>query len=226
MHEAPGARRPPLSRQAHAPAPWARRAAPLPTSSPPRAGCVYDTLRKAITDEDAELFRAAVSDVRRASHAPRRPAPPPRIAPIPLKTLQDEQAVLVESLSDHDACEDFVESEDAQVFLRPGLARGILRKLRSGHWVIQSELDLHGLRVDEARQELARFLAEARRHGDRCVRIIHGKGLRSRNREPVLKSKVRGWLRQRDEVLAFVEARPIAGGSGAVVVLLKAVTAR
>jgi DNA-nicking Smr family endonuclease len=98
--------------------------------------------------------------------------------------------------------------------------------LRGGHWVVQSELDLHGLRVDEAREALARFLAEVRRRGDRCVRIIHGKGLRSRNREPVLKSKVRGWLRQRDEVLAFVEARPIAGGSGAVVVLLKAATVR
>jgi DNA-nicking Smr family endonuclease len=133
---------------------------------------------------------------------------------------------MVESLSDFGTDDDLVEHEDAQVFLRPGLPRGVLRKLRGGHWVVQSELDLHGLRVDEAREALARFLAEVRRRGDRCVRIIHGKGLRSRNREPVLKSKVRGWLRQRDEVLAFVEARPIAGGSGAVVVLLKAATVR
>jgi DNA-nicking Smr family endonuclease len=88
--------------------------------------------------------------------------------------------------------------------------------------VTQDQLDLHGLRSEEARQLLAAFLNEALAKGLRCVCIVHGKGLRSENREPVLKRKVGNWLAQRDEVLAFVQARPEDGGSGAVVVLLKA----
>jgi DNA-nicking Smr family endonuclease len=88
--------------------------------------------------------------------------------------------------------------------------------------VLQDQLDLHGLTVVEARELLIMFLNECRRHDARCVRIIHGKGLRSKNREPVLRNKVASWLMQRDEVLAFCQARRADGGSGAVVVLLKA----
>jgi DNA-nicking Smr family endonuclease len=108
------------------------------------------------------------------------------------------------------------------VFLRPGLPRDILRKLRRTHWVIQEHLDLHGLTGDEAALETAKFLAECKRVGLRCVRIVHGKGLRSKGREPVLRRRIRKLLTRRDEVLAFVEPRAIEGGSGAVVVLLEA----
>ena len=86
---------------------------------------------------------------------------------------------------------------------------------------MQAELDLHGYTTDEARDVLADFLYEARQRGYRCVRVVHGKGLTSPNREPVLKGKVRLWLTQRDEVLAYCEAPHHAGGSGAVLVLLK-----
>jgi DNA-nicking Smr family endonuclease len=94
--------------------------------------------------------------------------------------------------------------------------------LRRGHWVVQAKIDLHGLVADEARTYVAEFLADCKKRGIRCVRIIHGKGLGSRNREPVLKNKLRNWLMQRDEVIAYAQARQADGGSGAVIVLLKA----
>jgi DNA-nicking Smr family endonuclease len=97
-----------------------------------------------------------------------------------------------------------------------------LRKLRRGQWAVQAELDLHRHTIEQARIALAGFLADACRRHWRCVRVIHGKGLGSPNREPRLKGKVRRWLQHKDEVLAYCEARPAAGGSGAVVVLLRA----
>jgi DNA-nicking Smr family endonuclease len=65
------------------------------------------------------------------------------------------------------------------------------------------------------------FLRQCRARRLGCVRIVHGKGLRSRNREPVLKRKVYHWLRMREEVLAFAQAPATEGGAGAVLVLLK-----
>jgi DNA-nicking Smr family endonuclease len=170
--------------------------------------------------EDERLFREAVRDVRPI-------APPNRVlpqrnkpAPIPAKRLEDERAVLDELA--HLALDgDDVEMEDDATFLRPGLPRDILRKLRRSHWVIQETLDLHGLTGDEAVAETAVFLAECRRAGRRCVRIVHGKGLRSPGREPVLKRRIRKLLARRDEVLAFAEPRALQGGGGAVVVLLQ-----
>jgi DNA-nicking Smr family endonuclease len=105
---------------------------------------------------------------------------------------------------------------------REGHAPDILSKLRRGHWVVQGAIDLHGLISDEARVYVAAFLNDCKKRGLRCVRIVHGKGLGSRNREPVLKHKLRNWLMQRDEVIAYAEARRQDGGSGAVIVLLKA----
>ncbi|TMH47931.1 MAG: DNA mismatch repair protein MutS, partial [Betaproteobacteria bacterium] len=106
-----------------------------------------------------------------------------------------------------------------------GLAGDVLTRLRRGHWSVQGELDLHRLNRDEARDALADFINDARNYGWRCVRVVHGKGLSSANREPVLKGKVRRWLTQRDEVLAYCEAPRHAGGAGAVLVLLKAARA-
>jgi len=124
-------------------------------------------------------------------------------------------------LSDHDPWSDGFETGDELCFLRPGLPQNVLKKLRRGHWVIQDELDLHGLTRVEARMAVGAFLSDALHAGHRCVRIIHGKGLGSVQREPVLKQKVRIWLMQREEILAFCQARPVDGGSGAVIVLLK-----
>jgi DNA-nicking Smr family endonuclease len=173
-----------------------------------------------VKKEDAELFRAAVEGVRRAPPSNRIEPERARPQPIPMKRREDEQAVLEElarSTFDDDA-----EIEDDASFLRPGLPRDILRKLRRTHWVIQDHLDLHGLSGDEAALETAAFLAGCKRRGLRCVRIVHGKGLRSVGREPVLKRRVRRLLTRRDEVIAFVEPRAVQGGGGAVVVLLQA----
>ena len=114
------------------------------------------------------------------------------------------------------------EHEAQQSFLRQGLGGDVLVKLRRGHWVVQGEIDLHGMTRSEAHDALADFLDTARAQGWRCVRVIHGKGLSSPNREPVLKGKVRHWLTQWDDVLAYCEAQPHGGGSGAVLILLKA----
>jgi len=113
------------------------------------------------------------------------------------------------------------EHEGEQTFLRRGLPGDILGKLRRGHWSVQAELDLHGLNSDEARDTLADFLAESRQLHFRCVRVIHGKGLTSPNREPVLKGKVRRWLANWGDVLAYSEAPRHAGGAGAVLILLR-----
>ena len=171
--------------------------------------------------EDTELFQAEMRDVvpspphNRVVHS--RPGP----KPVAAQRLEDERAVLTE-LSRLAFDLDDIEFDDDAVFLRPGLPRDILRKLRRTHWVIQDDLDLHGFTGEEAAMQTAVFLADARRRGLRCVRIVHGKGLRSAGREPVLRKRIRKLLTRRDEVLAFVEPRGFHGGSGAVVVLLEA----
>jgi DNA-nicking Smr family endonuclease len=175
-----------------------------------------------VPDEDVALFREAVGDVLPLRPSGRRLPPFKRLKPIPLLSMQDDQQVLVDSLSDHIPWAEAMETGEELAFLRPGLARQTLRRLRGGHWIIQAELDLHGHTSDEARLRLAEFLNQCKKRGLRCIRIIHGKGLRSKNKEPVLKIKVKNWLIQREEVLAFCQARPADGGSGAALVLLKA----
>ncbi len=149
-----------------------------------------------------------------------------RPAPTPAKRLADEADALVASKFGSEpspsSWEIGQEQEAQQTFVRPGLGTDVLVRLRRGHWSVQGELDLHRLTSSEAHDALADFLFDARGRGLRCVRVIHGKGLSSPNREPVLKSKVRRWLAQWDEVLAYCEAPGHGGGSGAVVVLLKA----
>jgi DNA-nicking Smr family endonuclease len=172
-------------------------------------------------EDDIGLFREAMRDVAPARPHKRAVLSPPKPAPIPAQTQRDEQQALADSLSDHEPWLTGFETGEELCFLRPGLPQNILRKLRRGHWVIQGELDLHGLTRDEARGQLAEFLHDCLKAGHRCVRVIHGKGLGSHNREPVLKHKVRIWLAQRDEVLAFCQAPPVDGGSGAAIVLLK-----
>ena len=107
------------------------------------------------------------------------------------------------------------------MYLRDGMSRHVLRQLRRGHWVVQAGIDLHGMVRNEAAERVAEFLLDCSNRGLRCVRIVHGKGLGSRNREPVLKNKLRIWLPRRDDVLAFCQAPDDDGGSGAVLILLK-----
>ena len=172
-------------------------------------------------DEEA-LLRDALKGVAPLRDSGRASLQRPPRAPIPAQTLREDEQVLQDSLSDQLPMEVGLETGEELVFLRSGLSNQILKKLRRGFWATQDQLDLHGLRSEEARTLLVDFLNDALKHGYRCVRIVHGKGLRSRNAEPVLKRKVGNWLAQRDEVLAFVQARPEDGGGGAVMVLLKA----
>ena len=171
--------------------------------------------------EDKALFRASVENVTPLPKRDKAELERPRPHPVPAQRLRDNHAVLQDSLSDHIPWDSGLESGDELSFLRNGISAQTLKKLRRGHWVIQDELDLHGLTTLEARLLLVEFLNHCAHRGLRCVRIIHGKGLRSKNREPVLKQKVANWLMQRDEILAFCQARRTEGGGGAVVVLLK-----
>ena len=174
--------------------------------------------RQPDTDERLETL---LPDVQRLPDHGRAVHPRKKIRPIPHQRIRDEQEALTESLSDHIGWDVGRETGEELVYLRDGMQSMTLRKLRRGHWVVQGALDLHGHTAVEARAALAGFLHACVNDGLRCVRIVHGKGLRSKNREPVLRTKVANWLRQRDEVLAYCQARQCDGGSGAVIVLLK-----
>jgi DNA-nicking Smr family endonuclease len=172
-----------------------------------------------MTDE-SDLFRTAFGDVTPLRQPGRVTHERPRPHPLPLQRWSDDEAALRDSLSDAGWDSDLETGEELS-FVRVGVGAHTLRKLRRGHWVIQDELDLHGLTSLDAHDLLVEFLAQCMRKGLRCVRVIHGKGLRSKNREPVLKRKVAVWLMRREEILAFCQARPTEGGGGAAVVLLK-----
>lgn len=170
---------------------------------------------------DDVAFRTLLSDVT-PLRPPNRVAPErPRPRPVPEQRLRDERDALQESLSDWTPWDAGYETGEELLFARPGMPAHTLRRLRRGHWAVQAVLDLHGYTSAEARAAVVQFLAHCRREQLRCVRIIHGKGLGSPNREPVLKRKLAGWLMQRDEILAFCQARRTEGGGGAVVVLLR-----
>lgn len=174
-------------------------------------------------DIDLREVFADVKPLRPANRAVVSRHTPPALA---AQRLADEEAALAASQRGAEpspACWDVGQEHEAeQTFLRKGLRPDLLVRLRRGHWSVQGELDLHRHNRDQARDALTEFLNDARSLGWRCVRVIHGKGLSSPNREPVLKGKVRRWLAQRDEVLAYCEAPHHAGGSGAVLVLLRA----
>lgn len=161
----------------------------------------------------------AVKPIRDPGRVLLAPEQPP---PIPVQQQLDDQRVLLESLSDEFDATTLLDVDDALSFRRPGIGIDVTRRLRKGDWSIQREIDLHGLRREEARESLSAFVRTACREGIRCIRVVHGKGLGSPGKMPVLKSKVQGWLIQKNEVLAFVQARADEGGAGALVVLLKA----
>ena len=170
---------------------------------------------------DDEDFRKAVAGVQPLAEQRRQPRRTTRPAPLPRQTRRDEAAALAESIEGPISLDDALDSGEELVFLRDGLSRQVLRKLRRGHWVVEENLDLHGMNRVEASVSVVEFMRRCVLRGARCVRIVHGKGLGSHNREPVLKGKLRKWLSPRDEVLAFCQAPGADGGSGALLVLLK-----
>lgn len=172
-----------------------------------------------MSNPDRRLFRRSMKGatiMKQDTIRPYRKKP----APYPTQTRNDERAVVRDLLSrDFDPME--YENGDELLFVRGGVQRNIMRKLRRGEYLVEQELDLHGHKVVQARETLVHFLRDATFNGRRCVRIIHGKGLRSPAKQSVLKQKVYHWLKQRDEVLAFCTARSFDGGTGAIYVLLK-----
>ena len=176
-------------------------------------------------NDDIKLFRESVKDATPLSkrHVKvqldlQRPKP----KPIPKKFPRADQQLLADSLSDHFIPAYELEVGEAAVYLRAGHSPDILNKLRRGHWPMQAAIDLHGMMSDQARLYVSTFISDCKSRGIRCVRIVHGKGLSSRNQEPIIKNKLRSWLMQKDEVIAYVEAKKQDGGSGAMIVLLKA----
>jgi len=171
-------------------------------------------------EAERNLFTRAVGKVAPIANQERVWSPPQRPSTRPLQQDLDDEAVMHESMSDEFDISTLLDVDDQLSFRRPGIGTDVTRKLRKGEWSIQGQIDLHGLRSDEARNAMGQFIRDAKRMGWRCVRVVHGKGLGSPGKEPVLKSKVQRWLVQKNEVLAFVQAKPSDGGGGALLVLL------
>ncbi len=163
-------------------------------------------------EDDAALFRAAVGDVK---PLPLQNRIAPQATPRRPFRQQASPGTIPDTLSD------FVPDETADEYLGNGLSRMTLRKLRRGYWPVQDRLDLHGLTADEARRLLQQFLHESVQQEARCVLVVHGKGMNSRGGEAVLRRLTRHWLTQHPRVLAWCDAPPQEGGSGAVLALLK-----
>ena len=177
-------------------------------------------------EAEHQLFSRAVGAIRPLRTRERLHLSDPPPLPLPVQHWLDEERVLRESISDDFDVSTLLDTDDQLSFRRPGIGVEITQRLRAGHWSIQRQLDLHGLRVDEAREALGQFIRNAHKNGMRCVRVVHGKGLGSPGKSPVLKSRVQRWLVQKSEVLAFVQARPMDGGAGALLVLLQPVGKR
>ena len=178
-----------------------------------------DDEEDAAGDPDVRLFREAVQDAKRLPQGEAPAVSRRRPVPVARFSRADRHAVLRESLSG-DAGDPELAAGDELVYHRAGVQMTVLRKLRRGQYRVQAEIDLHGMTVAEAKLALRDFLADALERQFRCVRIIHGKGLRSGHRGPVLKGAVSSVLRRMGAVVAYVSARQVDGGTGAVYVLL------
>ena len=174
----------------------------------------------AAAERHRQLFALSVGPVQQLGGTPRASVATARPAPLPRQREADEQAALRASLSDEVDIESLLLTDDGLSFRRPGISADVVNRLRRGQWAIQAQVDLHGLRRDEAREQVAAFIRGARQRGQRCVRVVHGKGHGSPGRQPVLKGKVQRWLAQCNDVIAFTQAAGPQGGAGALIVLL------
>ncbi len=175
---------------------------------------------RAAADRARHLFSTTVGPVTPLRAHDRADVRPPQPAPEPRQRMLDEQAALREALSDEVDVESLLLTDDGLSFRRPEVGPDVVTRLRRGHWAIQGQIDLHGLRRDEARDTLAGFVRDSKRRGWRCLRVVHGKGNGSPGRQPVLKGKTQKWLAQCAEVIAFAQASGPQGGAGALIVLL------
>jgi DNA-nicking Smr family endonuclease len=179
--------------------------------------------QRALEERARNLFALTIANTLGAvvkMHSSPAASGKPRPLPNARQRELDETAVMLEAISDEFDVESLLETDDNLSYRSEGIGPEVVRKLRRGVWVIQAELDLHGARRDQARERLSHFIHNTQASGLRCVRIIHGKGNGSPGHEPVLKGKVKSWLAQKKEVLAYTQARGSDGGAGALVVLL------
>lgn len=196
------------------PPPTAAKPPPVPVAPPPRVA----------PTTDADLWASAVAGVEKIVDLHGRVGPPPPAAPQPFR---DPDADALEELRALVQGERPFDVSDSDEFIEgwiTGFDHGIVRRLRRGDFAVQGHLDLHGLTKDEAKLAAERFLKESRERGKRCVLLVHGRGLHSKDQVPVLKEALKRWLataRFGKHVLAFATARPNDGGAGAVYVLLR-----
>jgi len=175
---------------------------------------------ESITEDDVSLFRRLIGDAKPLPQTNQAPEHRPRVSTRARFARRDEREVLAASL-DADIDETETGAGASLHFHRPSVGRRTMRKLGRGKFSVQDEIDLHGMTVVQAKDALQEFIGACELRGCTCIRIVHGKGLGSGDRGPVIKNKVNKWLKQWDEVLAFVSARQIDGGTGAVYVLLR-----
>lgn len=181
-----------------------RKPRPAPTASPSAA--------------DIDLFHEAIGPVRRIDATPEPPSAP-RPMPRPRQREADEAQALHQSQVAPFDLPDLALG-DALEYLKDGFPPRLLRRLKRGQYSVQDEIDLHRMNAAEAEAAVRRFLQENLAQDRLCLRIVHGKGLRSGPEGPVLKQQVDLWLRHRNDVLAFASAPPNQGGTGAVLILL------
>jgi DNA-nicking Smr family endonuclease len=178
-------------------------------------------LRQAESQRDHDLFMREVGPVQPLKATAERVLHRPQSQPaVPRQRQLDEARVMRDALSDEFDAESLLETDERLGYGAPGIGDDVVRRLRRGVWAVQGQVDLHGLTRELARVALGQFFDHAARQGWRCVRIVHGKGLGSPGRQPVLKAKVQSWLMQHRRVLAFTQARGPDGGAGALIVLL------
>lgn len=179
----------------------------------------------ALSDDDRRALAEALAGVAPLPPANRAAVEPPPPAPEPRQHVADERQALADSLAEPDAAL-LQESGGEDTWAAPGISRRTLLDLRRGRWVAEAELDLHGMKRDQARAALDGFIARSLAERKRVVRVIHGRGLGSPGGVSILKLLSRGWLARRVGVLAFCQARPQDGGEGALQVLLRDLAAR
>ena len=174
--------------------------------------------KKNLSPKESDLFRQSIGDVRVIKNDKillkdeRKPKPfPKNQALIPDHVLMDFVGPDFETLG----------IDDSLSFTAPGLQKNVLKKLRNGFFGLDAEIDLHGLTSSEAKQQLLLFIHHCVENGRRCVHIVHGKGYRSPDHQPVLKNNLNAWLRQHHDVQAFCSTPPKSGGTGAIFVLLR-----
>ncbi|AXA91566.1 Smr/MutS family protein [Massilia sp. YMA4] len=205
----------------------------LKEDSEARAAAEAERIRREKEQQaEANVFRGSLGGVKKLPesnrYVPQAPKPiaaaaAPKRKLTAAEQKDDDAAVLREAmLSDLFEVDHYMEEDPALNYLAPGVGNDVMKRLRKGYWPVQDELDLHGLRRDEARNAIGAFLMRSNRRGHRCVCVIHGRGFGSKGQEPVLKSMVHSWLVQTDGVIAFSQARASEGGEGALIVLLRA----